>query len=214
MEFPPDRNYDGRMRIIGGKWRRRQLVGPQGLKTRPMPDRVREAVCETVGSRFGTVGALPPIRVLDLFAGSGGSGLEALSRGASWCGFVERNGLALKALRRNIAEVLGQDARRLSTVIRADAYRPSAWAGVLKDRPVDVVFVDPPYADTRASGPSDRVGRLLEALDFEDVLSAEGIVVLRHESKVRYDAHRYGALASHDVRRYGSTTVTYLGRST
>ncbi len=198
------------MRIVSGRWRRRNLVAPVGTTTRPMPDRVREAVFETLGSRWGTLGKLPAVRVLDVFAGAGGVGLEALSRGAGWCGFVERDRRALKALRQNVHALLGDEADDLVQVLGADAFRDRAWQRSVRHAPVELVVIDPPYADSRDASAEGRVGRLLEALGDGPLLATEPVVVLRHEARVDYDQCEYGRLHATDARRYGDMTVTYL----
>src|SRR3954463_12948610 len=88
------------MRIIAGRWRGRPLLAPTGQATRPTADRAREALFSMLASRLGSFEGL---RVADLFAGSGALGLEALSRGAAHCTFVETDRAALDAIRRNIA---------------------------------------------------------------------------------------------------------------
>jgi len=191
------------MRIISGQWRHRTIQAPPGQNTRPMPDRVRQAVLETVGSRLGTPSRLPPIRVLDLFAGSGSVGLEALSRGAVWCGFVEADRGALAMLRRNIASL---QADRVSRVIAADAFDVYHWCRSIPRESCELVFVDPPYRDTRDPTDGARVARFLVGLAESPVLAEGAHVVLRHESKATYDQRLYGNLRPVDVRRYGSMT--------
>jgi 16S rRNA (guanine966-N2)-methyltransferase len=119
------------MRIIAGAWRGRPLIAPTGDSTRPTSDRTREALFSMLVSR---VGSFEDLRVADLFAGTGALGLEALSRGASHCTFVERDRDALTALKSNI-EKLGATG----TDIRAQA--AEGFAG----GPYDIVFMDPPY---------------------------------------------------------------------
>jgi len=201
------------MRIVGGRWRRRNLASPVGLNTRPMPDRVRKAVFETIGSRWGTLGKLPPVRALDVFAGCGAIGLEALSRGARWCGLVERDHRALAGLRLNVSTLLGDEAANLAQVLRVDAFRPTSWAPTLHHTPIELIFVDPPYRDSRDSTPSGPVPRLLASLTAAAVLADDALVVLRHEAKAQYDRCAYGCLGATDVRRYGSMSVTYMERS-
>ncbi|MDO8916019.1 MAG: RsmD family RNA methyltransferase, partial [Coriobacteriia bacterium] len=104
------------MRIVGGAWRGRPLVSPSGPTTRPTSDRVREALFDALGARLGS--DLGGGAVLDLFAGTGALGLEALSRGASSAVFVENDRAALVALRRNI-ETLGAGPR--AVVVPGDA---------------------------------------------------------------------------------------------
>lgn len=121
------------MRIIAGQWRGRRLTAPIGETTRPTADRARETLFSMLTSRLGGFSGL---RVADLFAGSGALGLEALSRGAAHCVFVERERSALVALRANIA-ALGADASE----VRAQPVESLAAL----DKPVDLLMMDPPY---------------------------------------------------------------------
>jgi 16S rRNA (guanine966-N2)-methyltransferase len=121
------------MRIVAGRWRGRTIVAPAGRTVRPTADRVREAWMSVVQPW------LPGARVLDLFAGSGALGLEALSRGAAYADFVEQAASSLRALRDNIAAL---DAGDRARVRRADASRAVAR---LARGAYDVAFADPPY---------------------------------------------------------------------
>lgn len=126
------------MRIIAGEFRGRTIKAPEGLTARPTTDRVREALFSMILSRFG---ALEEARVLDLFAGSGALGLEALSRGAAYTLFVESDANARGAIRNNCEE-LGLTGR--TRIFKRDA----ADLGPLpagKGGPFDLVFLDPPY---------------------------------------------------------------------
>ncbi len=120
------------LRIIGGTWRGRKLRFPANAAIRPTPDRVRETLFNWLA------GAIRGARCLDLFAGSGALGLEALSRGAAHVTFVERDAAAVRELRTRLVEWQAGDAR----VERADALRYLAGEA----RPFDVVFLDPPFA--------------------------------------------------------------------
>lgn len=120
------------MRIIAGAWRGRALAAPQGDTTRPTSDRAREALFSMLASRIGSFEGLA---VADIFAGTGALGLEALSRGAAHCTFVERDRAALAALKANIA-ALGAGTR---AAVRAGA--AEGFAG----GPFDLAFLDPPY---------------------------------------------------------------------
>jgi 16S rRNA (guanine966-N2)-methyltransferase len=121
------------MRIIAGEWRGRTLLAPPGQATRPTADRTREALFSMLASRIGSFEGLA---IADLFAGSGALGLEALSRGAAHCTFVETDRAALEAVRANLA-ALGAAAR--ATVLSGSAARlPPAGA-------LDLVLADPPY---------------------------------------------------------------------
>jgi 16S rRNA (guanine966-N2)-methyltransferase len=121
------------VRVVAGHLRGRRLYSPEGNVTRPTTDRVREAVFNALAS----LGSVPGAQVVDLYAGTGALGIEALSRGAEHCRFVEHDAGALRALRANLSE-LGLDDR--STVIRGDAL---TYARTMA--PCDLLLVDPPY---------------------------------------------------------------------
>jgi 16S rRNA (guanine966-N2)-methyltransferase len=120
------------MRVVAGELGGRKLASPDGNSTRPTTDRVREAIFNSLGS----LGVLDGAVVADLFAGSGAVGIEAISRGAAHCTFVERDRNALRVLEDNIATL---DLASRSRVMRSDA---GSVAGSLD---VDIVFADPPY---------------------------------------------------------------------
>jgi 16S rRNA (guanine966-N2)-methyltransferase len=120
------------LRIIGGTWRGRKLRFPASAAIRPTPDRVRETLFNWLGS------ATRDARCLDLFAGSGALGLEALSRGAAQVTFIEQDAAAVRELRARLAEWHAVDAH----VERADALRYLAGAA----QPFDIVFLDPPFS--------------------------------------------------------------------
>jgi 16S rRNA (guanine966-N2)-methyltransferase len=125
------------MRIVAGRFRGRRLTAPAGLDTRPTGDRVRESL-------FSILGPLDDARVLDLFAGTGALGLEALSRGAAHATFVERDRRALEALERNVSDLgLGPDE---ATVVRGD-YRRHLRDAAARGDAYDLVVLDPPYSD-------------------------------------------------------------------
>lgn len=121
------------MRIIAGRWRGHSILAPPGRATRPTTDRVREAWMSAIQQE------IPDARVVDLFAGSGALGLEALSRGAAHVTFVEQSSGALRALRANIQRL---DAASNTRVVRADAVR---YVEKLTARAFDLALADPPY---------------------------------------------------------------------
>jgi 16S rRNA (guanine966-N2)-methyltransferase len=126
------------VRVVAGEFKGRRLHAPRGARTRPTADRVREAL-------FSMLGDVSGARVLDLYAGSGALGIEALSRGAASAVFVERERQALAALQRNL-DAVGAEAE----VRRQDALRYLADP----EGPFDLVFCDPPYDDApRVAGP-------------------------------------------------------------
>jgi 16S rRNA (guanine966-N2)-methyltransferase len=138
------------MRVVAGEFKGRRLAAPRGARTRPTADRVREAL-------FSMLGDVAGARVLDLYAGSGALGIEALSRGAASAVFVERDAQAVAAIERNL-EPLEVEA----SVERADAVR---WLGRAEGR-FDLVFCDPPYdVASRLAGP---LAERLPGLTAED----------------------------------------------
>jgi len=154
------------MRIVGGEFRSRRIEAPKGRTTRPIPDPVKLALANILRGHFDGVA------VLDLFAGTGAIGLEAISRGAARCLFVERDKAALAALRRNI-DALG--VRDRAEVIQGDALGLSIPARA--PRPLHLLFLDPPYELVRAphgwNRLRDQMARLIQLLDHD------GFAVLR-----------------------------------
>lgn len=136
------------MRIIAGQWRGRPLAAPKGDATRPTADRTREALFSMLTSRVGTMEGLA---VADLFAGSGALGLEALSRGAGTCLFVEQDRAALDALRANVAALGATGAE-----IRAGSVMSLGPARA----PLDLIMMDPPYASGAGAVALDKLSRL------------------------------------------------------
>jgi 16S rRNA (guanine966-N2)-methyltransferase len=181
------------VRIIAGEFRGRRIEAPPGLATRPMLDRVREALFSTLQ---------PWLRdavVLDLFAGSGSLGLEALSRGAGTVRFVERGAPALTALRKNIETL--RAGNRVEVKV-GDALNPSSWLPS-----VDVAFLDPPYALIEESR-----ARVLGALAtlVTSHLAADGIAVLHVPRGALTEDELAPARAR--VRRYGTNDLWYVER--
>ncbi len=175
------------MRVIAGRLRGRRLQAPPGRGTRPTSDRVREAV-------FAMLGEVAGQTALDLFAGTGALGIEALSRGAARAVFVERERAALAALRANLralgldadlAEVRGEDA--------SGAMRKALAAG----EKYDLVFIDPPYS--RAGDWAAQLSPLIAGL-----LAPAGRVVVESDRRAPLAL----ALAPWRERRYGDTSIT------
>ncbi|MBI4717203.1 MAG: 16S rRNA (guanine(966)-N(2))-methyltransferase RsmD [Planctomycetes bacterium] len=193
------------MRIIAGKWRSRLIMQPRTSATRPMPDRVREACFSMLGSHFGSPGALPPLVVADLFAGSGSMGLEALSRGAAHCCFFERQRAALDALRRNIRDLQAESG---AEVILRDAWRAAATSP--DGRAYDLILLDPPYRESKCPDADGPVRRLLARLALS--ADARPLVLLHHERSVLYELPPDDAWRILDQRTYGSNTITMFQR--
>ncbi|HEY0960347.1 MAG TPA: 16S rRNA (guanine(966)-N(2))-methyltransferase RsmD [Novosphingobium sp.] len=137
------------MRIVAGEWRGRKLAAPQGDATRPTADRTRETLFSMLVSRLGSFEGL---NVADLFAGSGALGLEALSRGAARCTFVEQDASAIRALRQNIAALRAQSA--------CDVRASSVLALGPAKEPLDLILLDPPYNSGAGAVALDKLARL------------------------------------------------------
>ncbi len=137
------------MRIIAGNWRGRKLVAPPGEATRPTADRTRETLFSMLNSRLNSFEGL---RVADLFAGSGALGLEALSRGAAHCLFVEQDRTAIDTIKTNIQTL---DARTQTRVEAASVTR----LGPARE-PYDLILADPPYYTGAGAVALDRLLRL------------------------------------------------------
>lgn len=168
------------MRIVAGRWRGRRIDAPPGRDVRPTLDRVREAWMSILQPD------IPGSRVLDLYAGSGALGLEALSRGAEWTDFVENHPATLRVLKKNIEALEPGD---MFAVHRADAFK---FAQRLEPHSYDLAFADPPYAGGHAA-------RLVEVWlerRFARILSVE------HSA-------RENLPATGDTRRYGSSAITF-----
>jgi 16S rRNA (guanine966-N2)-methyltransferase len=153
------------VRIIGGEHKRRQLKVLDRPGLRPTPDRVRETLFNWLAPR------LPGARVLDLFAGSGVLGLEALSRGASWCDLVEKDGAAARLLLANL-ELL-----RLTERARVHHQDALGFLRVPPSPPYDVVFLDPPYA-------SDLLGLVLAALGGAGWLAPDARIYVERPARL------------------------------
>jgi 16S rRNA (guanine966-N2)-methyltransferase len=183
------------MRLTGGTDRGRKLRGPRGSGTRPTASRVRQAI-------FNILGPAPDAPVLDLFAGTGALGIEALSRGAPKAVFVERDARALATLGRNLRE-LGLDSR---AVIMAGNVVAALSRLAPNQEPFAWVFVDPPYA-------SDEADRTLCALAGCGALAPGAVVIVEHDKRnVPPDAA--GELHLVDRRYYGDTGVSFFRRAT
>jgi 16S rRNA (guanine966-N2)-methyltransferase len=173
------------MRIIAGERKGHTIFAPKGLETRPTSDRVRENVFNIVAP--WVEGA----RVLDLYAGSGAMGLEALSRGAASAVFVEAEPQAIRAIERNLDKLRLTGAR----VAQLDAITGLAQEAA-SGRKYDLVLADPPYSMTDY----DALARYLPL-----VLSEDGLVVLESSAKTEPEL---AGLAVQSTRKYGSTRVT------
>jgi aspartate aminotransferase len=183
------------VRIVAGKFRGRRLVAPRGEKTRPTADRVREAL-------FSILFDVADLSVLDLYAGTGAVGIEAISRGARSAVLVEHAKPALAAIERNLAALGLEDGEAELLPIRVER----ALDKLIKEgRRFDLIFADPPYADADAALPL-----LLRKADA--LLSDQGIVVLEHASNSP-SPPAPNRLNLDRTKRYGETALAFYARA-
>ncbi len=180
------------MRIVAGSLRGRRLAAPRGAATRPTADRVREAL-------FAIVGPVDDLDVLDLFAGSGALGLEALSRGAATATLVDRDPRAVAAIRANVA-ALGVEGR--VRVVARD-WRAALRAERAAGRAYGLCLLDPPYA--RTASLADVLGPALAP-----VLTDPGIVVIERPAALDPPPLKGLEIATRIDRTYGDTGVSVL----
>lgn len=189
------------MRVVAGKYGGRQLRSPRGSKTRPTADKVREAL-------FSALGSIEGANVLDLFAGTGALGIEALSRGASSAVFVESDRAASRALSENLHAIVGEDEagsfelhRRDARVVLQQIGRKAQAGGAH----FDLVFIDPPYA--RAQQYSEWLSQHLPLC-----LTSDAVVVIECESRnpltLKFETQTN--LPPAQERRYGDTLLRIL----
>ena len=179
------------MRIIAGRSKGRILESIKGRNTRPTSDKVKEAIFNIIQIR------IPNSLVLDLFAGTGNLGLEALSRGASKAIFIDRDINAVKTIRKNCYNLGYQD--------HVEIYRNDAARGLTelskRDILFDIVFMDPPYAKGYEES-------LLQLIYEANILHNDSIVIVEHDSKTILP-DRIAELCRYDFRKYGGTGVSF-----
>ncbi len=180
------------MRITGGQLKGKRIFVPSGFLVRPPLAKIREAIFQILPQCWEGK------RVLDLYAGCGSFGLEALSRGAESVIFVEKERVALSALRKNVESCR---YRGKALILPMNALRAIPYLGSKNER-FDVVFVDPPFEGNLSS-------ETMEALDENGLVRDDGWVVLRHSVKEIIDAS-YGQMFLFDQRRYGRSLVSFF----
>ncbi len=183
------------MRVIAGSHKGRRLLGPKGQQVRPTSDRVKEALFSILGARV--TGA----RVLDLYAGTGAIGIEALSRGAQTVTFVEADPASLNLLRSNLRHCGLMDAADVRACTTETFLRDPAGPS----EAFDIVFADPPYETLSADV-------LLPSLSRAGIITADSIVILEHRTKQSIPPHidRLNRVRQY---RYGDTTLSVFGLS-
>lgn len=186
------------MRIIGGKFRGRPIITPKGMTSRPTTDRTRESLFNILSARDDV--NFEGARIIDLFAGSGALGLEAMSRGGAWCLFVETDAAARGAIRDNIEAFSLFGVTRIHRRSAADLGPRPAGVGP----PFTLAFLDPPYR-------KDLVEPALKTLAQGGWL-AEKAVIVAEQAKDEPRAQADGFTES-DNRKYGVTQITIYSYS-
>lgn len=197
------------VRIIAGKWRGSRLLPPDGPQTRPILDAAKEAVFNILGARLERPGVLPAGPVMDLFAGTGSIGLEALSRGAAHCTFVEGHRPTARILQSNIARLHAEAAAAVEVVdVHQYDFR------LLRPRgPYMLAFVDPPYRQAARFEPAAPINQLIARLLASAVLASGAIVVLRHPHTTPCPVDAFPGLRRMDQRRFGTMMVSFFENS-
>lgn len=184
------------MRIIGGEFKGRKLKMPKGAKVRPTQDRVREAIFNIIRQ------SVPGSSVLDLYAGSGAFGIEALSRGAHLAVFVDNNTNSIKTIEANIS-FLGEKAKHAQVIIR-NAVRAISGFGK-ENRKFDIIFLDPPYY-------KDMAKNSLIKIEAYAILSQRGFAIAEHYEKDVLP-HNIGNIELFNQRQYGDTVLSFYRKS-
>lgn len=185
------------MRIVGGKHRGRRIAAPPGDTVRPTSERAREALFNILAhGRFAPVPVFQDARVLDVFAGTGAFGLEALSRGARFAAFIEKDRQARETLAANI-KALGEGSR--TRLLAADATAPPR-----ADGPYDLVFLDPPYRSGLAAP-------ALDALSRAGWLADDALVVVELAARSEFEPPE--GFMTLEERRYGAGRLVFLRRA-
>jgi len=187
------------MRIISGSAKGRKLAAPKDQRVRPTADRIKEALFSIVASRLG---GFDDCRVLDLFAGTGNLGIEALSRGSAYAVFIDSHPESVRLIRENIQRA-GVTER--ATVLSKDVLKGVAELAREK-RLFDLVFVDPPYQQRELRN------QVLALLGSGELLADEAIVIIESSAHDELP-HAVGSLELNDRRSYGDTALTIYTRS-
>ncbi|MED4532673.1 16S rRNA (guanine(966)-N(2))-methyltransferase RsmD [Metabacillus fastidiosus] len=183
------------MRVISGTCKGKQLKSVPGTSTRPTTDKVKEAIFNMVGPYFNGG------RALDLFAGSGGLGIEALSRGIDTCIFVDREPKAIQTIHKNIESC---HFKENSEVYRNDSER-ALKAIIKRELKFELIFLDPPYK-------KQKLEQLIDFIAEHDLLAEDGVIVAEYgtEDQLQENIKTYTVL-KHET--YGTTAITIYGKN-
>jgi 16S rRNA (guanine966-N2)-methyltransferase len=179
------------MRITGGRTKGRLLTPLKNVRIRPSSDKVRESIFNIIGQD------IPDQRVLDLFAGTGSLGIEALSRGATWALFIDNSPQCIKLIKKNL-KLCGYEPS--GSVLRKDLTRGLPWKHSLMKMKFDLVFLDPPYRKSY-------IPPILSELVDREILASQSLVIAESSKNDKLPV-TFGRLQLVDTRTYGDTKIT------
>lgn len=180
------------MRIIGGEAKNRRIYSPKGSHIRPTSDGIKESL-------FNMLQELSGKSFLDLFAGSGNVGLEALSRGAAKVVFVEKNAAMVSAIRRNLQELGFNDRYEIVAIEAAKGIRQLQK----REERFDFLFADPPYE-------RGFISEIFRCLDEGGLMSQDGLVIIQHSTREDLPGPNAGNFMLTNQRRYGDTFLSFF----
>jgi 16S rRNA (guanine966-N2)-methyltransferase len=183
------------MRVIAGEARGRKLLAPKSMRVRPTADRVKEALFSKLTSRLGEFSEM---RVLDIFAGTGNLGIEALSRGAGYAVLIDSHRESAEIIRKNLESTGFADRAK---VVVQDAAAAVKWLA-RSEAPFHLVFIDPPYHEGHTQN-------ILELLAASPLIDQGTTVVAEFSSKEEIPC-RFGNLQETERKVYGDTTLSFL----
>ncbi|MCP4268042.1 MAG: 16S rRNA (guanine(966)-N(2))-methyltransferase RsmD [Candidatus Brocadiaceae bacterium] len=189
------------MRVISGKAKGTQLSALSSKKTRPILDRAKESLFSILGD------SVQDSAVLDLFAGTGSLGIEALSRGAKKCLFVDNSTNAIRVIKKNLKDA---DLTKKTVVLKINIFRVLNF---LKNKDIrfDLMLVAPPYKLLDIDcGDRKRIFSLLEEYVSKKIINENGTIVLQHHKKQKINQECFKQLKVIDERRYSNTQLTFL----
>lgn len=178
------------MRVISGIRRGHKLKAPAGMDVRPTEDRVKESLFNILGT------ISPEALVLDMFAGSGGIGIEFLSRGARECYFLDKSRDSIKIIGENLSHTKLEEAAK---VIKTDSLRFLDRAESM-GLSFDYIYVDPPFKE------AELFTKVLEKISKKDILGSDGLVLVEHEGEISLGE---GDLSLVDERKYGNKYISF-----
>lgn len=196
------------MRVVAGRYKGIRLKAPTARKTRPILDRVKVSMFDWIGSRLAEPGRLPPIHVCDLFGGAGSQGIEALSRGARSCTFVESDGAALACLRENLKRIAAdEEAVIVDRPVESVSLAPGGDSGF------GLILVDPPYRLSEDLSSGSVMERVIGRLGTQIAAAPDALLLWRHSAACMLPERLPSGWDTTDRRVWGSMAVTMFVRS-